>query len=115
MRSSQNNSSFTSFSASSSATLFLLLLFFTTSDPLYAAAPTAMETVQSTINEILTILQDPAIKGEKFLDIKKKRLWVIMDRIFNYTALSTSPWENLENNYPHPATGVHKALQQSAG
>lgn len=74
-----------------------LLLLVNTSQPLYAA--TAMETMQSTINDVLIILKDPALKGKEHLKTKKGKLWAIVDRTFNYSMLSRQAlgriWKNV--------------------
>ncbi len=67
---------------------FVLIIIVLLSTPHSLYAETALETMQVTVNDVLNVLQDPALKGEKYLETKKEKLKVIMDRTFNYTILS---------------------------
>ncbi|MFA6411242.1 MAG: ABC transporter substrate-binding protein [Syntrophales bacterium] len=47
----------------------------------YAGVPT--DTVQANVNKVLDVLRDPKLKGESAKEIKKKKLRVIYEQMFN--------------------------------
>jgi phospholipid transport system substrate-binding protein len=49
---------------------------------------TAVETMSRITDDVLTVLKDPRLKEEMFLETKKERLWKIMDTVFDYQLLS---------------------------
>ncbi len=87
MKALQNINSYL-LSSGSLFTIFILILLMLLSSPQLLYATTATETMHNTINEVLTILKNPALKGDEHLKTKKEKLWPIMDRTFNYTMLS---------------------------
>jgi phospholipid transport system substrate-binding protein len=52
----------------------------------FAAPP--LETIQTQVNRALGVLQDPALKAESAKGVKEKKIWAILDGVFDYTELS---------------------------
>jgi len=52
----------------------------------FAASP--VETIQTQVNRALEVLRDPALKGESAKETKEKKIWTIIDGVFDYTELS---------------------------
>jgi phospholipid transport system substrate-binding protein len=52
----------------------------------FAASP--QETIQTHVNRALEVLRDPALKGESAKETKEKKIWTIIDGVFDYTELS---------------------------
>ncbi len=69
----------------------IVLIFFVTVLKLlpvsvFAASP--QETIQTQVNLALEALRDPALKGESAKETKEKKIWTIIDGVFDYTELS---------------------------
>jgi phospholipid transport system substrate-binding protein len=54
--------------------------------PVFAASP--LETIQTQVNQALEVLRDPAFKAESARATKEKKIWSILDGVFDYTELS---------------------------
>jgi phospholipid transport system substrate-binding protein len=54
--------------------------------PSYAGAP--LDTVKENVNKVLEVLRDPALKAESAKEIKKEKLRLIYDRMFDDVELS---------------------------
>jgi phospholipid transport system substrate-binding protein len=52
----------------------------------FAASP--LETIQTQVNKVLEVLRDPALKGESAKETREKKVWEIINGIFDYTELS---------------------------
>jgi phospholipid transport system substrate-binding protein len=52
----------------------------------FAAPP--LETIQTQVNRALEVLRDPALKAESAKESKEKKIWAIVDGVFDYTELS---------------------------
>jgi phospholipid transport system substrate-binding protein len=52
----------------------------------FAAAP--LETIQTQVDRALEVLRDPALKAESAKAAKEKKIWEILDNVFDYTELS---------------------------
>ena len=63
-----------------------ILIFLFLSQPLHAGAP--LDTVQVNVNKVLEVLRDPALKVESAKEIKKEKLRLIYDRMFDDVELS---------------------------
>ncbi len=63
-----------------------ILIFLFLSQPAHAGAP--MDTVQVNVNKVLEVLRDPALKAESAKEIKKEKLRLIYDRMFDDVELS---------------------------
>ena len=81
--------------------------------PLHAT-PTARETMQQTINEVLSVLKDPTLKGNSHVATQKERLRTIMDRTFNYTLLSRQAlgriWKEISPEQQNEFMTLYRAL-----
>ena len=53
---------------------------------IFAAPP--LETIQTQVNRALEVLRDPALKAESAKETKEKKIWSILDAVFDYTELS---------------------------
>jgi phospholipid transport system substrate-binding protein len=62
----------------------LIILFFPL--PVYAGAP--LDAVQANVNKVLEVLRDSALKAESAKEIKKEKLRLIYDRMFDDVELS---------------------------
>ncbi|MBW2317660.1 MAG: ABC transporter substrate-binding protein [Deltaproteobacteria bacterium] len=49
---------------------------------------TPLEAVRTKVDGVLNVLRDPSLKNESAEEIKKKRLWSIIDELFDYSELS---------------------------
>ena len=47
-----------------------------------------LETIQTQVNKLLEVLADPALKAESAKETKEKKIWAIVDGVFDYTELS---------------------------
>lgn len=63
--------------------LFLLL-----SPMVLQAADTPMDTVQTAISKVIAILNDQTLQGEAGTAEKVKKIWVVVDGVFDYQKLS---------------------------
>ncbi|MCJ7783565.1 MAG: ABC transporter substrate-binding protein, partial [Desulfobacterales bacterium] len=52
------------------------------------AAPAPLETIQTQVDRALEVLRDPALKAESAKGAKEKKIWAILDGVFDYTELS---------------------------
>jgi phospholipid transport system substrate-binding protein len=53
-----------------------------------ALAATPLETIRTQVDRALEVLRDPALKAESTKAVKEKKIWTILDGIFDYTELS---------------------------
>ncbi len=51
-------------------------------------AATPLETIKPQVDRALEVLRDPALKAESAKAAKEKKIWAILDSIFDYTELS---------------------------
>ena len=56
--------------------------------PFSAFAQSPLETIQTQVNKVLEVLRDPALKAESAKETKEKKIWDIIDGVFDYTELS---------------------------
>jgi len=66
--------------------LGIMLLMPMTAKTVYGA--TAVETMSRITDDVLAVLKDPGLNEETLLEIKKEKLWKIMDTVFDYQVLS---------------------------
>jgi phospholipid transport system substrate-binding protein len=52
----------------------------------FAASP--LETIQTQVDQALEVLRDPALKADSAKATKEKKIWTILDNVFDYTELS---------------------------
>jgi phospholipid transport system substrate-binding protein len=53
-----------------------------------AAALSPQETIQTQVNKVLEVLRDPALKADAAREAREKRVWALIDGVFDYTELS---------------------------
>ncbi len=53
-----------------------------------ASAATPLETIKAQVDRALEVLRDPALKPESMKATKEKKIWEILDGVFDYTELS---------------------------
>ncbi len=53
-----------------------------------AFAATPLETIRTRVDRALEVLRDPALKAESMKATKEKKIWEILDSVFDYTELS---------------------------
>jgi phospholipid transport system substrate-binding protein len=56
--------------------------------PVSASAATPLETIQTQVDRALEVLRDPTLKAESAKAAKEKKIWAILDSVFDYTELS---------------------------
>jgi len=67
---------------------WIIVLAALTLSPASAFAASPLETIQTQVNRALEVLRDPALKAESAKGIKEKKIWEILDGVFDYTELS---------------------------
>lgn len=82
--------------------------------PIQARADAPLDTIRSRVNQVLVVLRDPALKGESARELKKKKLWPIFDKTFDYIELSRSTlsrnWDKLNPDQRKEFTKLYKSL-----
>jgi len=56
--------------------------------PVSAFSATPLETIKPQVDQALEVLRDPALKAESAKATKEKKIWTILDSVFDYTELS---------------------------
>jgi phospholipid transport system substrate-binding protein len=56
--------------------------------PVSAFAASPLETIQTQVERALEVLRDPALKADSAKAAKEKKIWAILDGVFDYTELS---------------------------
>jgi phospholipid transport system substrate-binding protein len=56
--------------------------------PVSAFAATPLESIKPKVDQALEVLRDPALKAESAKAAKEKKIWAILDSVFDYTELS---------------------------
>ena len=56
--------------------------------PFFAFAQSPLETIQTQVNKVLEVLRDPALEDESAKETKEKKIWTLIDGVFDYTELS---------------------------
>jgi phospholipid transport system substrate-binding protein len=56
--------------------------------PFSASAQSPLETIQTQVNNVLAVLRDPALKPESAKETREKKVWILIDGVFDYTELS---------------------------
>jgi phospholipid transport system substrate-binding protein len=70
--------------------LIVLIISITTLRLLLVSALAAppLETIQAQVNRVIEVLRDPDLKAESARETKEKKVWAIIDGVFDYTELS---------------------------
>jgi phospholipid transport system substrate-binding protein len=56
--------------------------------PASAFGALPLETIQAQVDRAMEVLRDPALKAESAKGAKEKKIWAILDGVFDYTELS---------------------------
>jgi phospholipid transport system substrate-binding protein len=56
--------------------------------PVSALSATPLETIKPQVDRALEVLRDPALRAESAKAAKEKKIWAILDSVFDYTELS---------------------------
>lgn len=56
--------------------------------PHSSLAATPLETIRTSVDRVLGVLRDPALGGEGARETKEKKVWAIIDEVFDYQELS---------------------------
>ncbi len=56
--------------------------------PVSASAVSPLETIKPQVDRALEVLRDPALKAESAKAAKEKKIWEILDNVFDYSELS---------------------------
>jgi phospholipid transport system substrate-binding protein len=56
--------------------------------PASAFGALPLETIQAQVDRAMEVLRDPALKAESAKGVKEKKIWAILDGVFDYTELS---------------------------
>ncbi len=56
--------------------------------PVSASAVSPLETIKPQVDRALEVLRDPALKAESAKAAKEKKIWEILDNVFDYAELS---------------------------
>ncbi len=82
--------------------------------PIQVQANTALDTVKSRINQLLDVLRDPAMQDDSAEELKKKQIWLIFDKTFDYIEFSkrtlSRNWNKLNPDQRKEFTELYKAL-----
>ncbi len=55
---------------------------------LSASALSPQETIQTQVDKVLEVLRDPSMKGPAAKENREKKVWTLIDAVFDYTELS---------------------------
>ena len=91
-------------------------MFFLVTLPVYAGPP--LDTVQSNVNQVLDVLRDPKLKGESAKAIKKEKLELIYERMFDEVELSRRTlggnWSKLNPAQQQEFTQLYRRILEKA-
>ncbi len=71
-----------------SLAVWIIALAVLTLSPVSAFAASPLESIQPQVDRALEVLRDPALKAESAKGVKEKKIWTILDGVFDYTELS---------------------------
>ena len=91
-----------------------LNLLFLSMLPIQVQANSAHDTIKSRVNQLFDVLRDPAFQGEAAEELKKKKIWSIFDKTFDYTEFSkrtlSRTWLKLTPDQRKEFTKLYKTL-----
>lgn len=94
--------------------LIVVLLY----NPISAYAGAPLETVKGHVNKVLDVLRDPSLKGGSTEEIKKDRIRVISDKMFDYTELSRRTlgqnWKKFKPEQQQEFIELYKSILEGA-
>ena len=70
-----------------------ILLFFLSALPVFAGAP--LDAVEANVTQVLDVLRDPQLKAESAEEIKKEKLRVIYEQMFDEVNFPGGPWGSI--------------------
>jgi phospholipid transport system substrate-binding protein len=71
-----------------SLAVWIIALAVLTLSPVSAFAASPLESIQPQVDRALEVLRDPVLKAESAKGVKEKKIWTILDGVFDYTELS---------------------------
>ncbi len=95
----------------------LSLLVFLMS-PLSVFAGLPLTTIEGHVNSVLSIVRDPALKGEAAKKTKKEKIRVVSEKMFDFAELSKRTlgpnWKNLNTDQQKEFTGLYRDILEDA-
>jgi phospholipid transport system substrate-binding protein len=95
---------------------FLIILWLML--PLYVYSGVPLETVKGYIARVLDVLQDPALKGDAGKKVKKEKIKLISEKMFDFTELSRRSlgqnWNRLSPDQQKEFIILYKSLLEEA-
>jgi phospholipid transport system substrate-binding protein len=95
---------------------FLIILWLML--PLYVYSGVPLETVKGYIARVLDVLQDPALKGDAGKKVKKEKIKLISEKMFDFTELSRRSlgqnWNKLSPDQQKEFIILYKSLLEEA-
>jgi len=95
---------------------FHLIIFFILPLSLYAGVP--QNTVEGHVNNVLSVLRDPAMKGDKAKKAKKEKVRAISEKMFDFNELSRRTlamnWKNLNPDQQKEFIDLYKDILEDA-
>jgi len=95
-----------------------ILMFFLAALPLYVHAGAPLDTVQANVNKVLDVLRDPKLKGDSAKGIKKEKLEVIYEQMFDGVELSMRTmgvnWKKLNSAQQKEFTQLYRQILEKA-
>ena len=70
------------------AAALAILLISLMSFPFSACAQSPLEIIQTQVNKVLEVLRDPALKAESAKENREKKVWTLIDGVFDYAELT---------------------------
>lgn len=93
---------------------YFLILMLALVMPLQANAGAPLDSVQTQINSLLSVLRDPSFKALPTKKEKKEKIWPIINEIFDYNELSRRAlalnWKKLNNQQRQEFTDLFSKL-----
>jgi phospholipid transport system substrate-binding protein len=93
--------------------LFIFLIF-----PFILHAGVPLTTVEGHVNDVLSVLRDPALKGDSAQKAKKEKIRAISDKMFDFTELSKrtlgTNWKNLNLDQQKEFIRLYKDILEGA-
>jgi phospholipid transport system substrate-binding protein len=71
-----------------SLVVWIVVLVVLNLSPVSAFAASPLEAIKPQVDRALEVLRDPALKAESAKAAKEKKIWAILDSVFDYTELS---------------------------
>lgn len=86
--------------------------------PLQAEAGVPLDTVKGHVNNVLSVLRDPALQGEANKEAKQKKIESIADQMFDYVALSRltlgKSWKKFNQEQKKEFISLYRTILEKA-